>query len=221
MREALRVLMVARAGAVRTRTDAIRQIRALVVSAPEDLRRRLRRLGAMSLLLRCAALRPPRGADPALAATASALRALARRALAATDEARQHERDIAQCVRAVAPQLLSELGVGPVSAAQILISWSHPGRFADEARFARLAGVAPIPASSGQTVRHRLDRGGDRQLNRALHTIVLCRRQHDPATRAYIERRISEGKSTREAVRSLKRYLARHLFRLLEHAAVT
>jgi len=118
----------------------------------------------------------------------------------------------------MAPALVAEPGVGPVAAAQILISWSHAGRFADEAGFARLAGCAPIPASSGRTVRYRLDRGGDRQLNRALHTVVLSRRKIHPPTIAYIERRISEGKTKREAIRCVKRYLARRLFRLLEGA---
>jgi transposase len=105
---------------------------------------------------------------------------------------------------------------GPIVAARLLVAWSHRGRVRSEAAFARLAGVAPVPASSGQTVRHRLSRGGDRQLNRALHTIVLHRRHHDPQTRAYIARRIAEGKSRREATRLLKRYLARHLYRLLQ-----
>ena len=104
-------------------------------------------------------------------------------------------------------------------AAIVLHAWSHPGRIHSEAAFARLAGAAPIPASSGQTTRHRLDRGGDRQLNRALHTIVLHRRQHDPATRDYLARRISEGKSSRDAVRLLKRYLARHLYRLMQNTS--
>jgi len=99
----------------------------------------------------------------------------------------------------------------------VLTAWSHPGRLLSEAAFARLAGSAPIPASSGNTIRHRLDRGGDRQLNRPLHTILLSRRSLDPATRHYIERRLSQGKSEREAVRCLKRYLARSLYRLLEN----
>jgi transposase len=219
-REALRVLMITRAGAVELRLRATRQLKALIVTAPEQLRERLRRLDGMALLGRCAALRQPGDPYPALQATVSALRALARRALAAEDEAAQHERDIAAWVRAICPQLLTEPGVGPISAAQLLISFSHAGRLAGASSFARLAGVAPIPASSGQVVRHRLDRGGDRQLNRALHTIVLSRRQHDPRTRAYLERRIAEGKSTREAIRCLKRFVARHLFRLLEAAAI-
>jgi transposase len=120
-------------------------------------------------------------------------------------------------VRALAPGLLDEPGVGPIVAAQLLVAWSHPGRVRSEAAFARLAGVAPVPASSGKTTRQRLSRGGDRQLNRALHTVVLHRRQHDPVTRDYSARRTAEGKSRRDATRLLKRYLARHLYRLLQH----
>ena len=144
------------------------------------------------------------------------LRSLARRVQAATAEADELERELLVHVRALAPALLEEPGIGPVVAAQLIVAWSHHGRLRSEACFARLAGVAPIPASSGQTQRHRLSRGGDRQLNRALHTIVLHRRQHDPRTRDYIAQRIAEGKSRRDATRLLKRYLARHLYRLLE-----
>jgi len=144
------------------------------------------------------------------------LRSLARRVQAATAEADELERELLAHVRALAPALLEEPGIGPVVAAQLIVAWSHHGRLRSEACFARLAGVAPIPASSGQTQRHRLSRGGDRQLNRALHTIVLHRRQHDPRTRDYIAQRIAEGKSRRDATRLLKRYLARHLYRLLE-----
>jgi transposase len=145
------------------------------------------------------------------------LRTLARRIEAASAEAAELEREILAYVRTLAPQLLDEPGVGPIVAAQLIVAWSHRGRLRSEACFARLAGVAPVPASSGQTRRHRLSRGGDRQLNRALHTIVLHRRQHDPATRDYIAKRIAEGKSRREATRLLKRYLARRLYRLLQH----
>ncbi len=144
------------------------------------------------------------------------LRSLARRIQAATSEAAELEQEILAHVRALAPALLDEPGVGPIVAAQLIVAWSHPGRLRSEACFARLAGVAPVPASSGQTQRHRLSRGGDRQLNRALHTIVLHRRQHDQATKDYIARRIAEGKTRRDATRLLKRYLARHLYRLLE-----
>jgi transposase len=149
-------------------------------------------------------------------ATKLVLRTLAQRIEAATAEADQLEREILGHVRALAPQLLNEAGVGPIVAADVIVAWSHPGRVRSEAAFARLAGVAPVPASSGQTIRHRLSRGGDRHLNRALHTIVLQRRQHDPATQAYVERRVAEGKTRREATRLLKRYLARHLYRVLQ-----
>jgi transposase len=126
------------------------------------------------------------------------------------------DKEITSLVDELAPGLRDEPGIGPISAAQVLIAWSHPGRIRSEAAFARIAGAAPIPATTGQTVRHRLDRGGDRQLNRALHTIVLSRRQRQhPATIAYIERRIGEGKTPREATRCLKRYTARHLYRRL------
>ncbi len=144
------------------------------------------------------------------------LRSLARRIEAATLEADQLERELLGHVRALAPTLLNEPGVGPIVAAQLIVAWSQRGRVRSEACFARLAGVAPLPASSGQTTRHRLSRGGDRQLNRALHTVILHRRQHDPTTKDYIARRIAEGKSRRDATRLLKRYLARHLYRLLE-----
>ena len=146
------------------------------------------------------------------------LRSLARRIEAATEEASELEREIVEHVRALVPDLLNEPGVGPISAAQLIVTWSHRNRVRSEACFARLAGVAPLPASSGQTIRHRLSRGGDRQLNRALHTVILHRRQHDPATRDYIARRVAEGKSTRDATRILKRYLARHLYRVMQNA---
>jgi transposase len=215
-REVLRVLMAAREGAIDTRRRALCQLRALVVGAPDELREPPRDLTCTQLLGRCAALRARAHRDRVRGATAVALRAIARRALAATAEAKEHQRAIADQMALLAPALLEEPGVGPITGAQILISWSHPGRIRSEAAFARLGGVAPLEASSGRVVRHRLDRGGDRQLNRALHAIVLVRKRSDPRTQAYLARRISEGKSRREATRCLKRYLARHLFRLLE-----
>jgi len=146
-------------------------------------------------------------------------RHLQRRGEAATAEAETLEREILSHVRALVPELLDEPGIGPIVAAQLMVSWSHRDRVRSEGAFARLAGVAPLPASSGQTIRHRLSRGGDRQLNRALHTVILHRRQHDPATRDYIARRVAEGKSARDATRILKRYLARHLYRVMQNAA--
>jgi transposase len=169
-----------------------------------------------ALLARCSRLRRSATATPDELATRLVLRSLARRIEAATAEAAELEREILAHVRALAPALLDEPGVGPIVAAQLIVAWSHRGRLRSETAFARLAGVAPLPASSGQTTRHRLSRGGDRQLNRALHTVILHRRQHDPATRDYIARRTAEGKSRRDATRLLKRYLARHLYRLLQ-----
>ena len=216
-REALRLLLVARRSAVDVRREALSQLRAVIVTAPEPLREQLRRLPVGRLLDRCSRFRRAGAADEL--ATRLVLRSLARRIQAATLEAAELEREILAHVRAIAPVLLDEPGIGPIVAAQLIVSWSHPGRLRSEACFARLAGVAPVPASSGQTQRHRLSRGGDRQLNRALHTIVLHRRQHDPATRDYIARRVAEGKTRRDATRLLKRYLARHLYRVMQNAS--
>jgi len=215
-REALRLLLVARRSAVDVRREALVQLRSVIVTAPDRLRQELRRLPRQRLLARCSRLRRSSSATPDELAARLVLRTLARRVEAAAAEAAELEREILAHVRALAPELLEEPGVGAIVAAQLLVAWSHPGRVRSEAAFARLAGVAPVPASSGQTRRHRLSRGGDRQLNRALHTIVLHRRQHDPKTRDYISKRIAEGKSRRDATRLLKRYLARHLYRLLE-----
>jgi len=216
-REALRLLLVARRSAVDVRREALVQLRSVIVTAPERLRQELRGLPVQRLLDRCSRLRRSTTPTPDQVAARVVLRTLARRIEAATVEADELEGEILVHVRALAPELLDEAGVGPIVAAQLIVAWSHPGRIRSEAAFARLAGVAPLPASSGQTSRHRLSRGGDRQLNRALHTIVLHRRQHDPATRDYIARRIAEGKSRRDATRLLKRYLARHLYRLLQN----
>jgi transposase len=216
--EALRVLLLARRSAVDVRRLALVQLRSVVVTAPEGLRTELRQLPTGQLLRRCSRFRRSGSRSPDELAIVLVLRSLARRILAATEEAEELEREILEQVRATAPKLLDEAGVGPIVAAQLLVTWSHHGRIRSEAAFARLAGVAPLPASSGQTIRHRLSRGGDRQLNRALHTVILHRRQHGPATRDYIARRVSEGKSTRDATRSLKRYLARHLYRVMQNA---
>jgi transposase len=219
-REALRALMVAREGALTAKKAGLCQLRALPVTCPEPLRAELRSLTRARLLRRLAAVRPERHQDPQLRGTLAALRALARRVQALTAEERELRREIEALVAQLARPLLDEQGVGPVSAARALISWSHPGRVRNEAAFARLGAAAPIPASSGLTVRHRLDPGGDRQLNRALHTIIVSRRKSHPPTIAYIERKTKEGKSVREAIRCLKRHLARHIYRVLERTAM-
>jgi transposase len=216
--EALRVLLLSRRSAVDVRRVALVQLRSVIVTAPEQLRDELRRLPVTKLVQRCSRFRRSGSRSPDELAIVLALRSLARRIEAATAEADELEREIHKHVRALVPELLDEPGVGPIVAAQLIVSWSHKDRVRSEAAFARLAGVAPLPASSGQTIRHRLSRGGDRQLNRALHTVILHRRQHDPATRDYITRRIAEGKSARDATRILKRYLARHLYRVMQKA---
>ena len=215
-REALRVLLATREQAVQVRRVGLNQLRALVITAPDRLRERLSGLPRTRLATRCTQLRIASTANEQERASTLALRLCARRVRAADQEAQTLEREITRLIGQLAPPLLHEPGVGPISAGSLLLGWSHHGRLRSEAAFARLAGSAPIPASSGKTIRHRLDRGGDRRLNRALHTIVLTRRRSHPATIAYIERKTREGKTTREAVRSLKRYLARHLYRLLE-----
>jgi transposase len=216
-REALRALMVAREGAVNARRAGLCQLRDLIITAPEPLRSELRPLARGPLLKRLAAVRPTRHVDVELRGTLHALRSLAHRIDSLTAEERDLETEIATLTRELAPQLLEQPGVGPLAAAQLLLSWSHPGRVRSEAAFARLAGCAPIPASSGQTIRYRLDRSGDRQLNRALYMILINRRRWHQPTIDYIARRRDDGKTSREANRCLKRYLARNLYRLLEH----
>jgi transposase len=220
-REALRALMAAREGAVNAKRAGLCQLRDLLVTSPEPLRSELRPLTRAQLLRRLAAVQPKRHRDVELRGALQALRTVARRVQHLTAEERELAHEIEKLTRTLAPQLLEQPGVGPLAAAQLVISWSHPGRIRSEAAFARLAGCAPIPASSGQTIRYRLDRSGDRQLNRALHMILVTRRRAHAPTIAYINRRIQDGKSRREANRCLKRYLARSLYRLLEHAPTT
>ena len=215
-REALRVLLAVREGAVGSRAASLNQLRALVVTGPESLRERLAGLTERRLLDTCLALRRPAGADVAMAATVVALVALARRIRDLDAEITSHERAIRDGVRELCPVLLEQYGVGPIGAGELLVGYSHPGRIRSEAALARPSGVAPIPASSGQTERHRLHRGGDRRLNRTLYRIVECRLRRDGATRDYLARRLSEGKTKKEAIRCLKRYVARQLFRLME-----
>lgn len=214
-REAIRARHVVREAAVRARTAAINELKALIVTAPINLRDQLRSLSTTQLVTRCAALRCI--GDLETHHVRAALRALARRIQHLDREIADHDTAEQALIQAHAPQLLAELGVGHVTAAQLLISWSHPGRCRSEAAFARLAGASPIEASSGQTKRHRLNRSGDRQLNRALHTIATTKMRYCPDTQAYTTRRLAEGKTKAEIRRCIKRYLARHLYRILEH----
>jgi transposase len=143
---------------------------------------------------------------------------LARRIRALDAELAANHTALHDAVTAQAPQLLALPGVGAVVAATVLLAWSHPGRIRSEAAFAALAGASPLPASSGNTTRYRLNRGGDRRLNRALHTVALVRMGHDPRTRDYVTRRTREGRTKREIMRNLKRYISRQLFRTLNGA---
>jgi transposase len=216
-RAALQLRLTARRAAVAAAGDAQRQLHALVTTAPEPVRARFRGRSTRAMITTAAGLRPTQAdGDIEVITALTVLRDLARRIRFLETEAAGHEADIRTLVRSWRPDLLELTGVGPIVAATVLTAWSHPGRCRDDAAFAMLAGTAPIPASSGKTVRHRLNRSGDRQLNRALHTIALCRLQRDPRTRAYADRRRAQGKTDREINRCLKRYIARELYRHLE-----
>jgi len=216
-RAALAMRVTARRSAVDAATDAQRQLHALVVTAPEVVRARFRGQSTPAMVATALALRPAATAGDTEVSTAlTVLQALARRIRDLKAEAAGHEKAITALIRSWRPDVLDLPGVGPIVAATVLCAWSHPGRCPSESAFAMLAGVAPIPASSGMTVRHRLNRSGDRQLNRAIHTIALTRLRVGDTTRAYADRRRTEGKTDREIKRCLKRYIARELYRHLE-----
>jgi hypothetical protein len=215
--EALRCLRVARRSAVDQRADAQRQIKALIVTAPAGLRERLRGLPVKTLVVTCASWRPDR-ADAAAPATAAkiALRSLARRHQQLAIEIADLDELLGPLVAAINPGLVAANGVGTDVAGQLLVTaGENHDRLHSEAAFAMLCGAAPIPASSGKTNRHRLNRGGDRQANKALYRVVLCRLRWDPRTRAYMERRTKDGLSKKEIIRCLKRYIARELYQII------
>ncbi len=217
-RAALAVRLAARRSAVDASSDAQRQLLAFIVAAPETIRSRFRGLRTPAAITTAARLRISSTWDLETTTNAQVLRDLARRIEAMKAEAATHEKAILAIVKSWRPDLLDLVGIGPIVAATILCAWSHPERWHSEAAFANLAGVAPIPASSGQTNRHRLSRRGDRQLNRALHIIAMHRMRHDPDTRAYVERRRTgpNPKTDREIRRCLKRYIARQIHRQLQ-----
>lgn len=209
-REDLRVLLLERRGALQARNAALNQLSALVVTAPEQIRERLGSLSNERLARAAAQLRPSHDV------TNDVLRRLGRRVERLSKELADVERELADVVAEVAPGLLAECGVGPVCAAQLLVSSGDSNRMRSEASFAALAGTSPVDASSGKQRRHRLNRGGDRQLNWALHVVALQRTRHHPETRAYHERLLAAGKTNREARRCVKRALARRFYRLLQ-----
>jgi transposase len=222
VREAVRVHAVTRAGAVRARTAAINELKAMIVTADEALRAELRGLGTSGQVATCAKFRDRPRSDVHEQATRAAMRSLAQRVQLLDVEVAAHDRALRELIDHAAPQLIAERGIGYITAAQFYLAWSHPGRCHSEAAFARLGGTSPVPATSGQNqTRHRLNRGGDRQLNRALYLVAITKQRCDPATRAYIARRVTEGKTEREAIRCIKRFLARRVWRLLEHPRTT
>jgi transposase len=213
--EAMRVLRVVRRSATKERIASINQLRALVATAPADLRDQLRDLNGRQLVATTARLRPNATLD-ATSATKIAMRALARRIQAQAAEIADYDRLLEELIVEVAPAMLDHYAVGIDTASALLVAaGDNPQRLRNEAAWARLCGVAPVPASSGARHRHRLNRGGDREANSALWRIVLVRmRNHEP-TRVYVARRTTEGLSKREIMRCLKRYVAREIYHSL------
>jgi transposase len=232
--ESVRVLRVARNGAIRARGKALTQLKALIVTAPEGLRAQLAGLDGTRLVETCARLRPTRHqpavpspfakrpprpgrlTDPA-AATKRALASIAGRIKVLDAELADLDDELHVLLTPLAPTLLGLMGVGLDVAGQLLATaGDNPHRHRHEAAFAHLCGAAPIPASSGKTTRHRLNRGGDRAANAALYRIALCRLRWDPATRAYVQRRTQQGRTKAEIIRCLKRYIAREVFTAIQ-----
>ena len=218
-REALRILLGARNELTTAGTAQTNRLRALLLGGGDDTDRGLSR-GTLTdaVLADLARRRAPREASREQAVRHAEIRRLA---LALRDGARALKTNRAQLhaiVNDLAPGLTERRGVGPVSAAQAIVSFSHPGRCRNDAAFAALGGISPLPASSGRTVRHRLNRGGDRALNRAIHTIAVTRMRCCPDTQAYVARRTAQGKTSKKIRRCLKRYIARQLYRALNSA---
>jgi transposase len=209
----IRALRVARRSAVKARSQAALQIHSLVATAPQSLRDDLRALPLLPLVGTCARFHIASTAN-VVQATKVALRSIARRWQELDKEIWELDQAIGPLVRATAPQLLALPGIGIEVAGQLLeTTGDNPHRLRSEAAFAHLCGAAPIPASSGKTNRHRLNRGGDRQANCALYLVALSRLRHDPRTREYAARRTQEGLSKAEIIRCLKRYIAREVYR--------
>jgi transposase len=223
IREAIRQVLATRQGVLVSRTKAINELKSLIVVAPEHLRSQLRGLGLTRQLDRIDRLSSATGATIEHRVTLRTLRSIAARVRFLTNQAAELDIELLTLVpqHPAGPTLLAEPGVGPVVAAQLLVSWSHPGRVRNEAAFASLAGVAPLEASSGQRTRHRLSRMGDRNLNRALHTVAITRLRCHEQSRSYEQKRTTEGKTHRDVRRSLKRILARRFYRLMQAATAS
>lgn len=217
MVESLRILKACRKTAVTARRVALQMIQNTIVCAPERLRDQLRSLTRMQLVRTLAAWRPDLGAYRDVdGAYRIGLKSLARRYLELHDEIADLDAMIAPIVDDLAPDLIARDCIGYTCAAQLLLTaGDNPERLKSEASFAALCGVSPVPASSGKTVRHRLNRGGDRAANSALHIIAICRLRTDPRTQEYVARRIAAGHSKLDAIRALKRYIAREVFSII------
>ena len=214
--EALRTLKVLQRSATEARTQALNQLRALLVTAPDELRARLRDLTQRELLKTCAGFRVAAEDDSLAAITRFALRELGQRVLYLNDQLAQVRLRLQRITEQVAPALTALKGVGPdVASTLLLAAGDNPERLTNERSFASLCGVSPVQASSGKTRRHRLNRGGDRQANAALWRITLVRLNCDPRTKDYLAKRVTDGKSKTEAIRCLKRYIAREVFAAL------
>lgn len=216
--EQVRALLVVRRSAVKARTAAMRQIKSLLVTAPDALRAKYEHLNADELLTTLAATRPGTATESVTTTTGYALRTLARRHRRLTQEIEEIDTDLAALLHLAVPALIAAPGVGTVTAATLAVTaGDNPSRLRSEASFAALCGAAPIPASSGKTNRHRLNRGGDRQANWALHQIALVRLSSDPRTKAYAAKLRANGKTTKDIFRCLRRAIAREIYHLLVH----
>ena len=214
--EMIRVLRAARRSAVKARSQAANQLRGVLVTAPEALRQRLRGLSTKQLVAAAARFRPGGAPGDVETATRFAMRSLARRYRALSVEVSELDAHLDRLVAEAAPELTSLPAIGTDHAATLLVvAGDNPERLGSEASFASLCGVSPVEASSGKVVRHRLNRGGNRDANRALHLICVVRMRVDEHTQAYVARRTAEGKSKREIMRCLKRYVAREVYGLL------
>jgi transposase len=217
-REALRILLVARQEISVACTAQAGRLRALLLAGDDDGRRAARTALSGNALAALASRELPVHASREQAVRQAEIRRLALALSQARTQLTDNRAQLLAIVEDIAPGLTSRFGVGPVSAAQAIVSFSRPGRCRSEAAYAALGGTSPIPASSGRTVRHRLNRGGDRALNRAIHAIALVRMRSCPRARAYVARRTAEGKTTPEIRRCLKRYIARELYRQLNRS---
>ncbi len=215
--EMIRVLRMARRSALKARTQAANQLKALLVTAPEELREELRGLSTIKLVCRASRFRTGESLTGVMVATKKfALRSVARRYRHLCEEISELDEQLGRLVAEAAPALVAVEGISTDTAASLLIAaGDNPERLTSESAFAHLCGVAPIPASSGKIVRHRLNRQGNRDANRALYVVALGRMSRDERTRTYVSRRTAEGKSKKEIIRCLKRYIAREVYRIL------